>query len=222
MNPDEQRAFAFFQDRTVPAFLARVDSSLWHTLVLQMSHAEPRRARRLPRLQETRHATAEGGPCGIPGTPLPWSSRAARLPCSMRGGRHTIPGSPRSPSSAVCCLSSWSGSGASMTTPSGICVRCGLGILNESQTQSPLEPAAGGRRPVEQALVEAFAHWDMQSVQCGVEGPLLHVHEGDTALECHRGAPVLAASGGPLGFKLDCTHGGGDHHLGDAEPLPPE
>jgi hypothetical protein len=64
-NPDERRAFAFFQASTVPKMAGFFDSCLWNKLVLPMCHAEPAVSHAVIALS-TLHEDLE-----IHGTPLP-------------------------------------------------------------------------------------------------------------------------------------------------------
>ncbi|PYH98444.1 C6 zinc finger domain protein [Aspergillus ellipticus CBS 707.79] len=182
MNTDQQRAFAFFQHRTTSAFLGWFDSSLWQRLVLQMSQADPavyhaviavsaihqdfeRQGMPLPRedLGNTWHRFA-----------LEQSSRSFALLNARRASQD-----PRLREvTLVCCLLF-----VTLELIRGQYddafrhLHCGLDILKELNAQDQLVPKATGPQLVEQSLVEAFAHLDMQSIQFGVRGPRLLIGE---------------------------------------------
>ena len=183
-NSDEQRAFFYFQHRTMPAFVGWFDSSLWQKLVLQMSHAEPAVYHAVVALGATHQDSEKRGmPLSTENLGNTWHRFALE-----QAGRsfRLINARPASQDprlwevTLLCCLlysvsELLRGQYESAFNHLG----GGLRILKQLGAHKQLEPARLSKPTVDQSLVEVFAHLDIQSPQFGVEGPLLCMDEQD-------------------------------------------
>ncbi|PWY90321.1 C6 zinc finger domain protein [Aspergillus sclerotioniger CBS 115572] len=182
-NSDEQRAFFYFQHHTIPAFVGWFDSSLWQKLVLQMSHAEPAVYHAVVALSAIHQDSDKRGmPLSRENLGSTWHRFALE-----QAGRsfHLINARPASQDprlwevTLLCSLlyvisELLRGQYESAFNH----LRGGICILKQLGAHKQLEPATS-KTMVDQSLVEAFAHLDLQSPQFGVEGPLLCMDEQD-------------------------------------------
>ncbi|RAL04838.1 Zn(II)2Cys6 transcription factor [Aspergillus ibericus CBS 121593] len=195
-NTDEQRSFSHFQHRTIPTFVGWFDSSLWQKLVLQMSHAEPAVYHAVVALSAIHQDSEKRGmPLSRENLGSTWHRFALEQAARSFALLHARPASqdPRlREATLLCCLLYVISELLRGQYDSAFNhLRAGLQILKELGAHKQLEPTAASKPTVEQSLVEAFAHLDVQSAQFDVGGPLLRIHEQDHPLPRKGEYPVF-------------------------------
>ncbi|GLA28580.1 transcriptional regulator family: Fungal Specific TF [Aspergillus niger] len=177
MNSDEQRAFAYFQHRSMPAFLGWFDSSLWQKLVLQLSHAEPAVYHAAVALSAI-HQDAEkkGMPLAREDLDNTWHrfalEQAGRSIVLLNARRMSQDPRLREVTLLCCLLFTLSELLRGRYDNAFKHLHGGIHILKNLGAHRQLDLVAMSKPPVEWCLVEAFAHLDVQSTQFGVGGPI--------------------------------------------------
>ncbi|PYI01248.1 C6 zinc finger domain protein [Aspergillus sclerotiicarbonarius CBS 121057] len=183
-NTDEQRAFSHFQHRTMPTFVGWFDSSLWQKLVLQMSHAEPAVYHAVVALSALHQDSEKRGMSlsreNLGSTWHRFALEQAGRSFALLNARPASQDPRLREVTLLCCLLYVISELLRGQYDSAFHhLRSGLHILKQLGAHKQLEPAAPSRPTVEQSLVEAFAHLDVQSAQFGVGGPLWRIDEQD-------------------------------------------
>ncbi|KAE8151563.1 hypothetical protein BDV25DRAFT_152447, partial [Aspergillus avenaceus] len=178
MTSDERRCFSYFQHRTVPEIMGYFDSALWQKLVFQVSQAEESVYHAVVALSAI-HADYEtrGRPLAKEDLDNPWH-RFAIDQCGRAFNQLSTRSASQDPNlrevTLVCCVlfvlaELMRGKYELAFTH----LQNGLQILRDTGCQRSAYMAPGDTSTLEQSLVDAFAHLDVQSAFFGLGGLVL-------------------------------------------------
>ncbi|GKZ28309.1 hypothetical protein AbraIFM66950_003565 [Aspergillus brasiliensis] len=196
MNSDERRSFAYFQYRSMPAFLGWFDSSLWQKLVLQSSYAEPAVYHAVVALSAV-HQDAEqkGMPLAREELDNTWHrfalEQAGRSIALLNARRASQDPHLREVTLLCCLLFTLSELLRGRYDAAFTHLHSGIRILKALGARRQLNSVAVSKSPVEWCLVEAFAHLDVQSTHFGVGGPIWFIHKQDNHRLLIEGFPAF-------------------------------